>query len=237
MNHVEFLNRYSNLLFLPLDWSMPGLDQTTFSTWCDHNREFSTSIIREITKNPQSEATDGFWWIHYLFHKGRWAPGFTEQYPEWVEFFESSPLRNRSTFYVLQQTDECLKTGYLHFDEKRIPGLRAYVNGDEGLYFRRLKDPTSLPSVKDLNFLLSMRHNEALLNGPPIHIDLPQSNVAFLLGNQCAPHAVCPSVHGPRKLTFVMQSGNAPEDAYDWDALETLVQQSLRKYAEFALRC
>lgn len=236
MDSVEFLKRHQRLLFLPLDWTMPSLDVATFQEWQVANQDFSTHVVRTISKNPQAEATDGFWWIRYLFYKGTWAPGFEELFPEWVLFFESTPLLNRSDFYILQQTEDFRKTSYLHFDEKRIPGLRAYINGDDGLYFRRLKDPSSHPSVKELNSLLSMRHKEEMLEGPPIGISLPHPDIPFLIGNQCAPHAVCPSVHGPDKLTLVMQSGNPPEHAYDWNALEEMVQRSLVKYAEFALR-
>lgn len=235
MNHVEFLHRYNELLFLPLDWIIPSIDEAEFTAWAQNNREFSNSVVRETAKNPNAQATDGFWWVHYLFHNGVWAPGFAEQFPEWVLFFESSPLRNHRQFYILQQHEEVEQTGYIHFDEREIPGLRAYVNADEGLYFRPLKQPDTYPNIQQLNSLLSMRHNEDLLQPRELNIQSPCDHYPFLLGNQHAPHAVRPCLHGSRKLTFVMQSGNVPQDAYDWDALSALVERSLVRFADSAL--
>lgn len=232
MNYQDFKLLYDGLLYLPLVSDMPRVDSIKLFEWMVANHQESVKAIRSISKNKDAEPTDGFWQISYMMHRGEWIRDFQSTFPDLSVWVGTLPMKEIATVYALTQDMPVGEENYIHFDEA-VPGLRAYINPDDGMFFRHLKDPEHKPTFNELN--PGGKTNEALLKPEKIWATSPSDQFLFILGNEQAPHSVVSKPDSHRKITLVIQSYLPAEESIDWGELSKLVEVSLSEYPEHVI--
>lgn len=228
MNYTEFQLQYRDLLFAPLSGLSLIIDASKWREWSEDNVDESRKAIR-TSGGPHAEPTDGFWNMRFMMNQGKWLADFESLFPEVVEWISRFPMNGVSTVYALVQDNPVGSANYLHFDEK-VPGFRAYINADDGMFFRRLKNPDIIPTFNELNT------DESLFLPDRAQAKSPHPNHAFLLGNEMAPHYVETMENSKDKITFVIQSSLPAEQSVNWDELAALLERSFVEYPEYIIR-
>ena len=251
MNYQEFMTKYDSLVFARLAAPFPAFNQVAFLDWCNNNRlsaYLNYVSYREKVGRPSMTEDDfyisgmhGFWIQHWLTdpRTNTFYGTFAEEFPELVKFFNSFGINNidlviATTWSPTARESEISEIAdVMHFDERGF-GIRTYANYENGgLEFRRLKNKADAPiRTQRGTYLAQEDEMEHTVEGTFVS----EPSFAWILNNHCAFHA--PRKVGTdfdSKITFVIQGGNEPETYFDWDKLDSIVQESLDKYPEEAI--
>ena len=166
MNRSEFLDKYKDIVLLPLVLDVPPFDLQKLYTWLDNNLDFE--YLYHCAKNGNDISKDDYYKAKYAsnhnaffrnyfvrdYKLGWWNQNFNETFPEIIEWFDKElpiPIGakgKRFTFYILKQHSIAELESHnkplcsrIHTDENDL-GLRWFINNkNNNVYFYKTRKP------------------------------------------------------------------------------------------------
>ena len=196
MNHTEFVNKWKNLIFSPLNIPCPPIDTDILTEWtnnnADHERKFYECIEgKPFTDDSWEEITWGdrtALWESYFVHdpwQGDYGD-FFDHFPDVKEWFKTLPLveGKRLTFGFLKQRNKAIlqeKNQYLsssvHIDEVGSFGLRWFLNNQQNnLFFYPAKTEIS---SNELGASLQLMDKYGSMKFTKDNAPLPNENLLY----------------------------------------------------------
>ena len=254
MYNAEFIEKWKNLLYIPLDVPVPEFNYDKLCNWVDtstHRNEHDMHLTYET--ESETGAVHGTYRCMYAKDRDGWVGDFDIKFPEYMDFFKSLPLNYFSTMYLVRQTPEKagpLTSWYIHVDETNQFGLRVFLNkSSKGPTFYKIKEAALSDTYYDDNFYMKNSDGIAIIkNGSyvpnpdvlypdPYYTASPcDTGTVSIVNNISAAHTGEYTLDGESRFFFVFHPAqDANISMIDFDELDVMIGDALTKYPEYAL--
>lgn len=167
---LDFLKKWSRLIYCPLDLQVPKICTLKFLDWADTAKDTDFNLFKYTTNKASKykkvmtekefleNRKSNFWQACYALSyqtvadsvntKSIWAHQFDKLFPELVEFYNLLPIKKIHTigFLIQKKDDHSPIASSFHVDGPEMFGFRIFLNPKpEGLTIRKL-------NYKKINF-------------------------------------------------------------------------------------
>lgn len=160
---IEFLAKWSKLIFCPLDISVPKISTLKFLEWAERAKDTDYNLFKYTTSKYSSsrkvmteeefvqDRKYSFWSGYYALsyqtvadsiNTGSiWAHDFDKLFPELVNFYQSLPIQQIKTigFLIQKKSNTSPPFSLFHVDGPEMFGFRVFLNSkSKGFAMRKL---------------------------------------------------------------------------------------------------
>ena len=149
---LQFLSKWSRLIFCPLDLEVPKISVLKFLEWAETAKDTDYNLFKYTTNRVPpdkkvmteeefiEDRKHNFWQAYYALSyqtvadsintKSNWAHKFDQLFPELVEFYQSLPITKMKTigFLIQKKSEYSSPSSLFHVDGPEMFGFRIFLN-------------------------------------------------------------------------------------------------------------